>query len=118
MLIHLYTSVCTRLRRLQVGFGLTGRTCADTSCSAPLADNILDWDSPLPDNELHASEEHAKAAVRWLFVIRCYPCTCPVFRKNGHQSGNADGVAYVCFTCTHCTACLAGSSMCIGMACG
>jgi hypothetical protein len=50
-------------RHAQVDFKPTGRLCAAPGCGGALADNILDWDSPLPEDELQASEEAAKEAV-------------------------------------------------------
>lgn len=54
---------------MQVGFGLTGRTCTVPGCGGALADNILDWDSKLPDDELEASEHHARNAVSNITIV-------------------------------------------------
>ena len=43
-----------------VGFSPTGRSC--NQCGRPMVDNTLDWDSPLPDEELEAAIEEADRA--------------------------------------------------------
>ncbi len=47
---------------MQVGFKQTGRSCSTEGCIGRLKDNILDWDSALPDDELDASQDHLDAA--------------------------------------------------------
>lgn len=57
-----------RIRDFQVetvDFKPTGRMCTCPSCdgkAAPMVDNVLDWDSPLPDDELDASIAAAEGA--------------------------------------------------------
>ncbi|CAD7700133.1 unnamed protein product [Ostreobium quekettii] len=45
-----------------VGFQCTGRTCTVSGCRGRLRDHILDWDDPLPENELAQSEKIAAQA--------------------------------------------------------
>ncbi len=46
-----------------LNFRPTGRVCAADGCGGALHDNVLDWDSALPDDELDASIEAAEQAV-------------------------------------------------------
>ncbi|KAG2491681.1 hypothetical protein HYH03_010049 [Edaphochlamys debaryana] len=45
-----------------VNFRQTGRVCPAPGCGAPLVDNILDWDTALPEDELEAAVEAAEGA--------------------------------------------------------
>ncbi|CAG9466603.1 unnamed protein product [Pedinophyceae sp. YPF-701] len=45
-----------------VGFRGTGRSCASEGCRGRLRDHVLDWDQPLPDDELDESEARAQRA--------------------------------------------------------
>lgn len=45
-----------------MGFKLTRRSCTAEGCLGRLKDSILDWESPLPDEELDRCEEHLDEA--------------------------------------------------------
>ncbi|EFJ49104.1 hypothetical protein VOLCADRAFT_59916, partial [Volvox carteri f. nagariensis] len=45
-----------------VDFKPSGRLCDQPACGAPLVDNILDWDTPLPEDELGEAVRHAEEA--------------------------------------------------------
>ena len=43
-----------------ISFAPTGRSCAE--CGGVLRDTLLDWEDPLPEEELEASEGHMRRA--------------------------------------------------------
>ncbi|KAL6756381.1 DHS-like NAD/FAD-binding domain-containing protein [Haematococcus lacustris] len=47
-----------------IDFQPTGRRCVRPGCQGVLVDNLLDWESALPDDELDASIEAAERSVR------------------------------------------------------
>jgi hypothetical protein len=60
------------LPSLQVDFKPSGRRCCQPGCGGLLVDNILDWDTPLPEDELDAAVEQAEEAVRAWVVAFSY----------------------------------------------
>ncbi len=59
-----------RVRDFQVetlGFNATGRTCNRPGCGGGMIDNVLDWESELPDDELDDSLTAAEEAVSFGF---------------------------------------------------
>jgi len=45
-----------------VGFKSTGRLCTEPGCKGNLHDHVLDWEDAQPEDELQASEVHAREA--------------------------------------------------------
>ncbi|GLI63761.1 hypothetical protein VaNZ11_006835, partial [Volvox africanus] len=45
-----------------VDFKPSGRLCSQPGCDGPLVDNILDWDTPLPEDELEEAVRQAEEA--------------------------------------------------------
>ncbi|GLC36450.1 hypothetical protein PLESTB_000149400 [Pleodorina starrii] len=45
-----------------VDFKPSGRRCCQPGCGGPLVDNILDWDTPLPEDELEEAVRQAEDA--------------------------------------------------------